>query len=26
MPEIQVMRLDEGLPLPKQAHEGDAGV
>ena len=26
MPEIQVMRLDEGLPLPKQAHTGDAGV
>jgi dUTP pyrophosphatase len=26
MPEIQVMRLDEGLPLPKQAHMGDAGV
>jgi dUTP pyrophosphatase len=26
MPEIQVMRLDEGLPLPQQAHEGDAGV
>lgn len=25
MPEIQVMRLDEGLPLPKQAHTGDAG-
>ena len=26
MPEIHVMRLDEGLPLPKQAHTGDAGV
>ena len=26
MPEIQVMRLDEGLPLPKQAHTGGAGV
>ena len=26
MPEIRVHRLDTGLPLPKQAHEGDAGV
>ena len=26
MPEIHVMRLDEGLPLPKQAHTGDACV
>ena len=25
MPEIQIKRLDEGLPLPVQAHVGDAG-
>ncbi len=26
MPEISVQRLDADLPLPRQAHEGDAGV
>ncbi len=26
MPEISVQRLDADLPLPPQAHEGDAGV
>ena len=26
MPEISVQRLDAELPLPRQAHEGDAGV
>ena len=26
MLEIKVLRLDEGLPLPRAAHEGDAGV
>ena len=26
VPEIHVTRLDKGLPLPKQAHAGDAGV
>ena len=26
MPEISVQRLDTDLPLPRQAHEGDAGV
>lgn len=26
MPEIHVKRLDPDLPLPNQAHEGDAGV
>jgi dUTP pyrophosphatase len=25
VPEIQIKRLDEGLPLPAQAHVGDAG-
>lgn len=25
MPEIQIKRLDEGMPLPAQAHAGDAG-
>ena len=26
MPEIHIMRLDTGLPLPRQAHTGDAGM
>lgn len=26
MPEIHITRLDTGLPLPKQAHAGDAGL